>query len=194
MADRHEWFLNQIFRHREDLQRYLQRFTSGAEDIEDLIQETYVRVYSLADYETVESPKAYLFTTARNLAIERVRRAKSQATDSVGDFEPLNLFSLESAVDVQVDARRQFESFCMAVDSLPPVCRRAFVLRKVYRLSHSEIAEVLGITPSTIEKHVVKGMIRCRDYLRERGALADIETFPLADVTKLRGRDSGESA
>ena len=57
MADRHEWFLNQIFRHRADLQRYLQRFTSGAEDIEDLIQETYVRVYSLDDYDAVASPK-----------------------------------------------------------------------------------------------------------------------------------------
>jgi len=37
MVDRHEWFLNQIFRHRADLQRYLQQLTSGAEDIEDLI-------------------------------------------------------------------------------------------------------------------------------------------------------------
>ena len=82
----------------------------------------------------------------------------------------------------------------MAVDSLPPVCRRAFVLRKVYKLSHGEIAEVLGITPSTIEKHVVKGMIRCRDYLRERGALADIEGPEVAVVTTLRTRDAGESA
>ena len=48
MADeRHEWFLNQIFRHRAALYRYLRKFTSGAEDVEDLVQETYVRVYAL---------------------------------------------------------------------------------------------------------------------------------------------------
>ncbi|TLY87694.1 MAG: hypothetical protein E6K35_04295 [Gammaproteobacteria bacterium] len=58
MADRHEWFLKQIFRHRADLQRYLRQFTSGAEDIEDLIQETYVRVYSLPNYRAVDSPVA----------------------------------------------------------------------------------------------------------------------------------------
>jgi len=191
MADRHEWFLNQIFRHRAALQRYLQRFTSGAEDIEDLIQETYVRVYSLPDYETVDSPKAYLFTTARNLAIERARRTASHATDTVEDFEDLNLYSIEGPVDVQVDARRRFESFCAAVDSLPPVCRRAFVLRKVYKLSHSEIAEVLGIAPSTIEKHVVKGLIRCRDYLRERGLLEDIEATSSVDSRKTRAGDGG---
>jgi RNA polymerase sigma-70 factor (ECF subfamily) len=194
MADRHEWFLNQIFRHRADLQRYLQRFTSDAEDIEDLIQETYLRVYSLPDYETVDSPKAYLFTTARNLAIERARRNRDQATDSVADFEPLSLASLGSAVDAQVDARRRFESFCLAVDSLPPVCRRAFVLRKVYQLSHSEIAEVLGIAQSTIEKHVVKGLIRCRDYLRERGLLDGIETAEVSEFPRPHTRDAGESA
>ncbi len=173
MTHREEWFLNQIFCHRADLQRYLRQYTSGAEDIEDLVQETYVRVYSLTDYQAVESPRAYLFTIARNLAIERARRATTQATDTVADFDALHVYSSESGSDVRHDAQRRFESFCAAVDSLPPVCRRAFVLRKVYSLSHSEIAEVLGVSHSTIEKHVVKGLKRCRDYLRERGMLEE---------------------
>jgi RNA polymerase sigma factor (sigma-70 family) len=193
MAERHDWFLNQIFRHRADLQRYLQQFTSGAEDIEDLIQETYVRVYSLPDYKAVDSPKAYLFTIARNLAVERVRRVTNHATDSVADVEALNVFSEESAADVQLDARRRFESFCTAVDSLPPMCRRAFVLRKVYKLSHSEIAEVLGVSPSTIEKHVAKGLRRCRDYLRERGMLEDTSRPDVPHALR-RAREGGESA
>jgi RNA polymerase sigma factor (sigma-70 family) len=193
MAERHDWFLNQIFRHRADLQRFLQQFTSGAEDIEDLIQETYVRVYSLPDYQALDSPKAYLFTIARNLAVERVRRVTSHATDSVADVEALNVFSEESAADVQLDARRRFESFCTAVDSLPPMCRRAFVLRKVYKLSHSEIAEVLGVSPSTIEKHVGKGLRRCRDYLRERGMLEDTSRPDVPQALR-REREGGESA
>jgi len=192
MADRHDWFLNQIFRHRADLQRYLQQFTSGAEDIEDLIQETYVRVYSLPDFKAIDSPKAYLFAIARNLAVERVRRVTSHATDSVADVEALNVFSEESAADVQLDARRRFESFCTAVDSLPPMCRRAFVLRKVYKLSHSEIAEVLGVSPSTIEKHVGKGLRRCRDYLRERGMLEDTSRPDMPRA--LKGTREGEES
>jgi RNA polymerase sigma factor (sigma-70 family) len=194
MADRHEWFLNQIFRHRADLQRYLQHFTSGAEDIEDLIQETYVQVYALPDYQAVDSPKAYLFTIARNLAVDRARRNVSRATDSVADVEALDVFSLESAADVQLDARRRFESFCAAVDTLPPVCRRVFVLRKVYKLSHSEIAEVLGVSHSTIEKHVVKGLKRCRDYLKDRGLLDDATETAPAGVRMKRVRDGGETA
>jgi RNA polymerase sigma-70 factor (ECF subfamily) len=168
---RHDWFLNQVFQHRAALHRYLGKLTSGAEDIEDLVQETYVRMYALPDYHQVESPKALLFRIAHNLAVERARRQKAQATDTMADLETLSVFSNEAPPDEQTDARRRFESFCAAVERLPPLCRRVFVLRKVHKLSHAEISEVLGVSQSTIEKHVAKGLVRCRDYLRELGLL-----------------------
>src|SRR5580658_5686003 len=172
MADqRHDWFTAQVFHHRAALHRYLSKFTSGAEDVEDLVQETFVRVYSLADYRSVESPKALLYRIGHNLAVERARRQITQATDSMADLEPLGVYSSQVPAEEQIDAQRRFESFCAAVDRLPPLCRRVFVLRKVYKLSHAEIAEVLGVSHSTIEKHVAKGLLRCRDYLREHGLL-----------------------
>jgi RNA polymerase sigma-70 factor (ECF subfamily) len=172
---RHDWFLNQVFRHRAALHRYLGKLTSGAEDIEDLVQETYVRIYALPDYHEVDSPKALLFRIAHNLAVERARRNKAQATDTVADLETLTVYSNEAPPDEQTDARRRFESFCAAVERLPPLCRRVFVLRKVHKLSHAEISEVLGVSQSTIEKHVAKGLVRCRDYLRELGLLDGID-------------------
>jgi RNA polymerase sigma-70 factor (ECF subfamily) len=193
--ERHEWFLNQIFRHRAALHRYLRRFTSGAEDIEDLVQETYLRVYALPDYHAIGSAKALLFRIAHNLAIERARRQRSQATDSMADLESLNVFSSEAPPDEQVDARRQFEAFCAAIDRLPPLCRRVFVLRKVYKLSHAEISEVLGVSHSTIEKHVAKGLIRCRDYLRESGLLELNEAMDGRNqsASRLRAGDAGDA-
>src|SRR5260221_9158089 len=166
MADeRHEWFLNQIFRHRAALYRYLRKFPSGAEDIEDLVQETYVRVYALSQTEAVDSPRALLFRIAHNMAVERARRQKSQATDSVGDLERLTVYSSEAPADEQIDARRRFESFCAAVDRLPPLCRRVFVFRKVYRLAPDEIAGGLGVLDSTIVKRGGKGRVCYRDHL-----------------------------
>jgi RNA polymerase sigma factor (sigma-70 family) len=186
--DRHEWFLNQIFHHRAALHRYLGKLTSGAEDIEDLVQETYVRVYALPDFHEVDSPKALLFRIAHNLAIERARRRKTQATDSMADLESLSVYSNEAPPDEQTDARRRFESFCAAVDRLPPLCRRVFVLRKVYKLSPAEISEVLGVSASTIEKHVAKGLVRCRDYLRELGLLDMADEKPgSGSLRRLRG-------
>ena len=167
--------LSQIFGYRAALQKYLRKFTAGAEDIEDLVQEAYVRVCALPDGQVVQSPRALLFRIARNLAVDRARQKVSHATDDVADFEPLNVSSYEAEPDEQVDLRRRFESFCAAVDSLPPLCRRVFVLRKVYQLSHAEIAQVLGLSHSTIEKHVAKGLLRCRDRLRSLGLLDGLE-------------------
>ena len=188
---RHDWFLNQIFQHRAALHRYLGRLTSGAEDIEDLVQETYIRIYALPDYDQVASPKALLFRIAHNLAVERARRHKAQATDTMADLETLSVYSNEAPPDEQTDARRRFESFCAAVERLPPLCRRVFVLRKVHKLSHAEIAEVLGVSPSTIEKHVAKGLVRCRDYLRELGLLDVVDTR--ARSSSLRSAGDGGS-
>jgi RNA polymerase sigma factor (sigma-70 family) len=173
---RRDWFLDQVFRHRAALHRYLGKLTSGAEDIEDLVQETYVRIYALPDFQAVGSPKALLFRIAHNLAVERARRQKTQATETMADLEALNVYSNEAPPDEQMDARRRFESFCAAVDRLPPLCRRVFVLRKVHKLTPAEISAVLGVSQSTIEKHVAKGLVRCRDYLRELGLLDVMDT------------------
>jgi len=193
MADeRRKRLLSQIFSHRTALQKYLRRFTAGAEDVEDLVQEAYVRVCALPDGQVVEAPRALLFRIARNLAVDRVRQRVTHATDDVADFEPLNVSSEEAEPDEQVDLRRRFESFCAAVDSLPPLCRRVFVLRKVYQLSHAEIADVLGLSHSTIEKHVAKGLLRCRDKLRSLGLLEGLEAASGEPSPRRRVRD-GES-
>jgi RNA polymerase sigma factor (sigma-70 family) len=191
--DRHEWFLKQIFRHGAALHRYLRRFTSGAEDIEDLVQEAYVRIYAVADRDAVNSPRALLFRIAHNLAVERSRRQIARATDSVADFELLNVDTMEAPPDEHIDARRRFESFCAAIDRLPPLCRRVFVLRKVYKLSHAEIAQVLGVSHSTIEKHVAKGLMRCREYLRDQGLL-DAADAGSASPSRRRAVDRGDGA
>ena len=173
--DRHEWFLNQVFRHRAMLKSYLRQYLASDEDIEDVIQDTYLRIYGIQDYATVESPKALLLTIAHNLAVELGRSRARRATDAVADFDALGVSSDNQLPEEQLDARRRFEAFCSAVDSLPPICRRVFVLRKVYKLSQAEISAVLGIAQSTLEKHVAKGLVRCRDHLRDRGWSGEAE-------------------
>jgi RNA polymerase sigma-70 factor (ECF subfamily) len=190
--DRHEWFMQQIFRHRAALHRYLRRFAAAPEEVEDLVQETYVRMYALRDFRQIDSPRALLFRIAHNTAIERVRRQSAQATDSVADFESLSVYSPEAPADELLDARRRFEWFCAAVEQLPPLCRRVFVLRKVYRLSHAEIAAVLGVSHSTIEKHVAKGLVRCRNTLREMGLMDSKAGDTRSTPQRLRDGGQGE--
>ena len=69
-SDRHEWFLNQVFCHRQMLQQYLRKYLNSDEDIDDVIQDTYLRIYGIQDHTAVESPKALLITITHNLAVE----------------------------------------------------------------------------------------------------------------------------
>jgi RNA polymerase sigma-70 factor (ECF subfamily) len=148
-------------------------------------------MYALADPKGIDSPRALLYRVAHNLAVERARRQISRATDSVADLELLGVSTMEAPPDDQIDARRRFEAFCAAVDRLPPLCRRVFVLRKVYKLSHAEIAEILHVSHSTIEKHVAKGLLRCRDYLKDQGMLESRDPGT-ADMRR-RARDGGDA-
>lgn len=170
------------------LQQYLRGYLAADEDIEDVIQDTYLRIYGIQDYANVESPKALLITIAHNLAVTLIRSRSTRATDAMADIESLGVAAEGELPEDQLDARRRFEAFCAAVDDLPPVCRRVFVLRKVYRLSQAEISAVLGISESTIEKHVVKGLARCRDHLRDHGLLplGKPAGKPPIDMRKLR--------
>jgi RNA polymerase sigma-70 factor (ECF subfamily) len=93
---------------------------------------------------------------------------------------------------VQLDDRRRFEAFCAAVDQMSPLCRRVFVLRKVDKLSDQEIAEVLGVTHRTLEKHVAKGLVRCRDHLRRTGLLDAHDRVPILPIKQIRDRGDAE--
>ena len=66
--------------------------------------------------------------------------------------------------------------FCEAVRELPPQCRRVLILKKVYGLSHAEIAERLNITVSTSNQHLAKAIAKCTLYMQERGYLDDTDS------------------
>jgi len=65
-------------------------------------------------------------------------------------------------------ARETLGIHCEAVAGLPPQCRRVYLMRKVYGMSHKEIAGQLGIAVSTVEKHLIKGVKLCDRYVREK--------------------------
>lgn len=160
------------------LRRYLARAVSRIvppRDIEDIVQETYVRVCQVDQPEAIRHPRSFLYRTARNLALDHAKRAEFRLSDSLSDSmdgpDPEQHFdTLRSGDETydQVAAKQEFEFFCEAVRQLPVQCRRAFVLRKVYGYSQKEIAEALGLSESTVEKHIAYGIKRCGYFMAAR--------------------------
>lgn len=151
------WFARAILVHEDALVRYLRRCWAHADDIHDLRQETYVRVFEAARRERPLQPKSFLFTTARHLMADRLRRGRIVSIEAVGDFESLNVPVDEAGPERRHDARQSLRRLAEAFDRLPDRCREVVWLRKVEELPQKEVARRLGVAEKTVEKQVAKG-------------------------------------
>ena len=154
---------------RSSLKRYIARFVHHPQDIEDIVHETFLRTYAAEIKTQIQSPKAFLFRTARNLSLKHLSKSSFKLTDYLGDMELSEVLIDEVSTENRVEAEEKFAVFCKAVRQLPSQCRRAYILRKVYGLSHKEIAEHLDISTNTVEKHLANGILRCSEFMRNYG-------------------------
>jgi RNA polymerase sigma-70 factor (ECF subfamily) len=139
------------------LRRYLARLLGNTSEAQDVAHDAYLRVYPHMQQQTPDKPEALLYTTARRLAINRLKRRSITPIAR----EEANLESAASAtpgVQQQVMAQQELEMLQRAVAELPAGCRAVLLLRKVELLSHREIAERLGIAVSTVEKQHARAL------------------------------------
>jgi RNA polymerase sigma-70 factor (ECF subfamily) len=159
------WFTREILAHEEALVRYLRRCWPHADDIHDLRQETYIRVFEAARRERPHQPKSFLFTTARHLMADRLRRGRIVSIEAVGDFESLNVPVDEAGPERRHDARQSLRRLAEAFDRLPDRCREVVWLRKVEELPQKEVARRQGVAEKTGVKQVAKGARLIADYM-----------------------------
>ncbi len=152
------WFKEEIVVHEAALMRFLRRCWPHAQDLHDLRQETYIRVYEAAARSRPLQPKAFLFATAKHLMADRVRRQRIVTIDSVGDLETLDVMIDDISPERRIGARQELRELARAFDQLPARCRETVWLRRVDRLPQKQVAARLGVTEKTVEKHLMKGM------------------------------------
>jgi len=164
-----KWFAEEVQPHESELRAYLRSKFSRHLDVDDLIQETYARLLQAREQGVLRSPKAYLFTAARNAALDFFRRRKVVAIDGMAELEFLPVFEDRPGVAEAVCHDQELQLLGEAIQALPERCRQVLTFRKLHSLSHREIAQKLGIAENTVNAQVAIGVLRLRDYLRARG-------------------------
>lgn len=164
----HDWFVREILVHEAVLMRYLTRVWPNRDEIHDLRQEAYVRVFEAAQKALPHAPKSFLFTTARHLMADRLRRRRIVSMEAIGDFDLLNVPVEEISAEQRLNARQEFIHLVRAFGGLPPKCREVLWLRRVDELSQKEVASRLHISEKTVESHMVKGTRMLADALFSR--------------------------
>jgi RNA polymerase sigma factor (sigma-70 family) len=129
-------------------------------EAEDLIQDLYLKIQAMGEVEARESGPALLFRMANNLMLDRLRSGtRASARDegwrrlqgaSVGDEQIADV----PAADQVVAARQRLAALMAALQTLPPREARAFTLHKLEGMSHAETAAVMGVSRSSVEKHI----------------------------------------
>lgn len=164
-----QWFAQEVQPHAAALRSWLRGRFPALRDVDDLVQEALSRVCQAYAAGPIATPRAFLFTTARNLALDRVRRHQIVNIESLAEIESLPVYSDEDGVPETVAKTQELELLTQAIQSLPDRCRRVLTLRKIYGLSQREIAMQLGIAEHTVEAQVGIGMRRCADFLARHG-------------------------
>ena len=183
-ADQARWFSEHVQPHEPALRAYLSKRFPTLPDHDDLVQETYARLLRVADPDRLVHPRAFLFTTARNAAIDLFRRRNVHPHEPFAETESLIELPLLDAPPTVVETmerRQRRETLTEALRALPERCREVMLLRYLDGCSGKEIAARLDISLGTVKGHLLKGVRDCARYFAARGlvdAAPDPEPTP----------------
>lgn len=161
--------MEEVQPHEADLRSYLRgRFPSHT-DLDDLVQESYARLFRAHASGPIACARAFLFVTARNLALNCLRRRVRERADEPTELDVTCIVDENTEVRESIARTEDLGLLLQAIQSLPNRCRQIITLRKVYGLSQREVAERLGISERTVEAQGAIGLRKCVEFFRRHG-------------------------
>lgn len=171
------WFADEVQPHEPALRAYLHSRFPQLQDADDVIQETYSRVWREKMSGSIRHVRAFMFTAARNVALDLFRRRQTVQLEPLTQSEATNVVKEEPSAAEAIHQRQELEILAQAVQTLPLRCRQVIMLRYLKGYSYKEIATTLGVSPETVKTHIAKGVKLCSDYFEQRGLLAERRWF-----------------
>lgn len=159
-------FLENLFRSSEaDLRHYVRSRSAsiGADDVDDIVQESFLRISSLESHDSIRNPRGFLFRTARNLLVDKARKRSVRAAAHLPfemGYEAQNRASKKLSPECQVSAQQELDVVLKAIDDLPDRCRRVFLLQRRNNYTYAKVAEILDISESMVQKHMRRALVQ----------------------------------
>lgn len=158
LRDIDTWFIQEVLPHGARYRALARRLSPSSEEAADLVQDVYLKVLATDGWRAIKDPRAYVLRMVKNLAIQKMRRARVLSIDAVANMEAITVSDDRPDAFEQASSRQRLRLVLDALQTLPPRCREVVELRRIQGLSARDIAARLGLSLSTVEKRLARGM------------------------------------
>lgn len=152
------WVASHIIPHEAGLRQRLRSMAVSVDEIDDIVQDTYVAISQLGGVSHIRNGKAYLYAAARTIVLQRIRRSRIVAIDSLTESQALAIEDEAPSPEQHAAARRELDRVRKLINQLPTLCREIFELRRIQGISQRQIAEKLGIAEHSVEQQATRGL------------------------------------
>jgi len=167
-SEQARWFAEEVQPHERSLRAYLHASAPTSVEVDDLLQESYLRLLRVRETGTIRCARALLFMIARNAVRDALRHKRANREISSTETTASHVLDDSAGVIDLVSRRQEQAALAEAMRALPERCREVLIMRKIHGLPQKEIAARLGISENTVESLVSRGLRRCAEHVRKR--------------------------
>lgn len=153
--------------YRDELIGFLVQRKHCPETASDILQDAYIRLVERNSADTIHNPRAFLYRIVSNLSVDYQRREQRRQIRHADEAELADVPDRSPPLEHQLYTQEQINFLQQAIAELPPKCRQVFIMHKFKHYPYSQIMTELGISESTVLKHIVKAMEHCRKRMSE---------------------------
>jgi RNA polymerase sigma factor (sigma-70 family) len=164
-TERARWLAVHILPLELQLRGWLKRVTPAGIEVDDLIQDAYTKLASLATVANITQPKAYLYQIVKRLISNHVRRGHVVSIEAVAEVSHLSIPEEGFTPERILSGRQELERLYRAIASLPAPCRSVFLMRRFDDKSQKVIAAELRINENTVEKRMSRALRMILEHL-----------------------------
>ena len=179
--------------HEVAIRRVVARYCPCPEDIDELVQETFLKCYAAERNQPVREPRRFLLRAARNIAISETRRHRNKTTEYLADSTLLDVHEDEGQIcpETQLDSRQKLFLLVKAIASLSQDEQKILLMRKMEHLKFKQIAIRMDMSVSAVQKRATQALLKCSVYLREHGY--EETDLGIAELAAFRRASNGDA-
>ena len=160
-----------VNRYKNKLLNFIYRYFGSKDDAEDILQETFIKLYYKKDYyKPISEFSTWIYTIAANLSKTELRKRKRRKTSQLSEMGVENKefdIRYEDDTDLEINTEYNEHEINKAIQDLETSFRTAFILRDIQELSYEEISKITEVPLGTIKSRINRARIQLQGKLKE---------------------------